>query len=256
MSASAHQLSALEHLTEVFAGTETVAVISRLSDGLIVALSPGVESLFGAPRSRMLGRTALELGFWPGTEQRDSLLNLLRERGLAVGEAVAIQTPPGRNYDGLMTCSLITVDDERYIFSLIQDIHAHGSEAQAQVRQAASFRTLIMESQVGVYRRLMDPPRIIEANPALAKMLGHATPEELLAASVGAPAFDYVDGDHAQAVATRLEKTGRITDLRAELRRKDGSSLWVSESATALRGSDGSILQVDGTVVDITVQVR
>ena len=256
MSASAHQLSALEHLTEVFAGTETVAVSSRLSDGLIVALSPGVESLFGAPRSRMLGRTALELGFWPGTEQRDSLLNLLRERGLAVGEAVAIQTPPGRNYDGLMTCSLITVDDERYIFSLIQDIHAHGSEAQAQVRQAASFRTLIMESQVGVYRRLIDPPRIIEANPALAKMLGHATPEELLAASVGAPAFDYVDGDHAQAVATRLEKAGRITDLRAELRRKDGSSLWVSESATALRGSDGSILQVDGTVVDITVQVR
>ncbi|MGE4071231.1 MAG: EAL domain-containing protein [Lysobacterales bacterium] len=256
MSASAHSSSDLEHLTEVFATTETVAVISRLSDGLIVALSPGVEALFGAPRSRMLGRTALELGFWPGAEQRDSMLNLLRERGLAVGEAVAIHTPTGRDYDGLMTCTLITVDDERFIFTLIQDIHAHDSEARAQARQAASFRTLIMESQVGVYRRLMDPPRLSEANPALAKMLGYASPEALLAASVGMPAFDYVDATHAQTVAARLEQVGRITDVRAELHRKDGSSLWVSESATALRGSDGSILQIDGTLIDITIQVR
>lgn len=256
MPTATNSSSGLEHLTDVFASAETLAVISRLSDGLIVAVSPGVETVFGVPRSRMLGRTALELGLWQGPEQRDSVLNLLRLRGLAIGEPVAIRTASGIDFDGLMTCTLISVGDESLIFSLIQDIHSHGSEAQAQARQATSFRTLIMESQVGVYRRTMDPPRIIEANPALAKMLGYPSPEALMADSVGQRAFDHVDQTHLGNAMARLEQSSRISDLRSELRRQDGSSVWVSESAQALFASDGSVLRIDGTLIDITIQVR
>lgn len=255
MSGSATNLSVLEHLTDVFGSPTTLVVVSRLSDGLVVSVSPGVETLFGASRAKMLGRTASELGFWRNPEHREGMLNLLKQRGSAIGEPVSMRTRDGHDFDGLMTCALIVVDGEQLIFSLIQDVRSYASGAQAQSREVASFRTLIMESEVGVYRRLLNPPGLSAANPALARMLGYASADELLARSAGQLAFDYLTPGHDADIAAKLAKTGRISHVRSEIRRADGSSVWVSESAHAVMGVDGKLLHVDGTLIDVTMQV-
>lgn len=105
---------------------------------------------------------------------------------------------------------------------------------------------------VGVYRTTPEG-RIVDANPALAQMLGFADPETLLATS-----FDsfYVDPAERVAWVSELRRRGTVTDHLTRLRRHNGSLIWARESGRVRLGPDGSIAHYEGTIEDITQEVR
>ncbi|MBK9658247.1 MAG: EAL domain-containing protein [Rhodanobacteraceae bacterium] len=246
----------LELLTRVFAAPESLAVITRLRDSVLVGVSGGFQAQFGIKPEEAVGRTALEAGLWRDAAQRTSVLDLLQQRGSITAEPVSICGRDGHQYDGLMSSALIEYDGEPYLFSLIQDVRQYATEAQARTREIESLRTLILESEVGVYRRRAPPYGLIDANPALAQMLGCGSAPALIAACAGHPDFDYVDPQHAARIHALLQQDRRINHVRAEIRRFDGGSVWVSESARAVYGQSGELLHVDGALVDITAQVH
>ena len=49
-----------------------------------------------------------------------------------------------------------------------------------------------------------------------------------------------------------MKTAGKITDFEVELRRKDGTSFWVSLNAMQVTDKDGNIIFIDGVVQDIT----
>jgi diguanylate cyclase (GGDEF)-like protein/PAS domain S-box-containing protein len=247
---------ALELLTGVFLAPESLAVVTRLSDSVIVGLSPGFATRFGIQPDEVIGRTALEAGLWRDAEHRASLLGLLQQQGSLTGEPVSIRARDGRQYDGLMTCALIEHEGKPYLFSLIQQVREYFTEAEARTREIESLRTLILESEVGVYRRRGLPHGLIDANPALARMLGSPSSQALLAACAGRAEFDYEDPAHAQRLDECLRADGRFSHVRAEVRRFDGGTVWVSESARAVFDAEGRLLHADGTMIDISGQVH
>lgn len=256
MSAPDAPLSELALLARVFAAPESLAVVTRLADGIVVGVSPGFHARFGIDPTEVVGHTALEAGLWRDAAQRSSVLNMFRQRGSITGEAISIRARDGRQYDGLMSCALIEHAGQQYLFSLIQDVRQYASEAEARTREIESLRTQIMESDVGVYRRRALPHGLIDANPALAQMLGCATAQALIAACAGRSEFDFVDPEQGERIHELLRTQGRYSHERAEIRRIDGGSVWVSASARAVYSGDGSLLHVDGTLIDISVQVR
>ena len=256
MSEPGDPLSELQLLTRVFAAPESLVAITRLRDSTMVGLSQAFESRFGIAPSEVLGRTALEAGLWRDAAQRNSVLNLFLQRGSVTGEPVSIRAPDGRQYDGLMTAALIEHGGEPYLFSLIQEVRQYATEAEARTREIESLRTLILESEVGVYRRRGLPHGLIDANPALARMLGCASVQALVAACSSQADFDYVDPAHAESVNALLRSDGRMSHVRAEVRRFDGGHVWVSESARAVYDSDGKLLHADGIMIDISSQVH
>jgi diguanylate cyclase (GGDEF)-like protein/PAS domain S-box-containing protein len=256
MSAPNAPLSELELLTRVFATPESLAVITRLRDSIVIGISPGFSAQFGIEPADVVGRTALEAGLWRDAAQRAGVINMFVQRGSITGEAVSIRGHDGRQYDALMSCALIEHAGERYLFSLIQEVRHYATEAEARTREIDSLRTLILESEVGVYRRRGPPHGLIDANPALAQMLGHGSAQALIAADSGRSAFDYLDPGHAERMQALLRSHGRYAHQRAEVRRADAGTTWVSESARAVYSGDGILLHVDGTLVDISVEVR
>lgn len=256
MSAIAAPQSELELLARVFVAPESLAVVTRLRDSTIVALSPGFGARFGIQPDEVIGRTALEAGLWRDAAHRASVLNLLQQRGSITGEPVSIRARDGRQYDGLMTCALIEHAGEPHLFSLIQQVREYSTEAEARTREIESLRTLILESEVGVYRRRGLPHGLIDANPALARMLGSSSAQALLAACAGRTDFDYVDPAHARRLDERLRAEGGFSHVRAEVRRFDGGTVWVSESARAVYDASGQLLYADGTMIDISGQVH
>lgn len=254
MSGLAVASSAVRQLTSVFTGPDTLVLVSRVRDGAVLALSPGFARLLEVSEEQALGRTAIELGLWRDPDKREGIVALLRQRGSVTGEPISVESRNGRHYDGLMSCSLVEVEGEVCFFALVQDIHEHATEAQARLRENQSFRTLIMESAVGVYRRLAGGA-LQDVNPALAQLLGYRDVHSLLAAGAGHRHFDYVDPEHGARLDALLAEHGRVQLLRAEVRRPDGSVLPVSENARAVRGRDGAILFVEGSLTDVTTQV-
>ncbi len=103
-------------------------------------------------------------------------------------------------------------------------------------------RLLFERNLAGVYRNTVDG-RMLECNDAMARILGYASREEMLAINAGA---SYFTPEDRERFIDAIRAVGGVRGVEVCLRRKDGTPVWVLESAHLL----GDI--VEGTVVDIT----
>ena len=111
------------------------------------------------------------------------------------------------------------------------------------------FRTLYENATIGIYRTTADG-KILMANPALVNMLGFESFEELAKRNLEKEGYE-PDYPRKKFIKT-LEEQGRIIGLESAWHKRDGSTLYVRESAVAIRDDKGKILYYDGNVEDIT----
>ena len=90
------------------------------------------------------------------------------------------------------------------------------------------------------------------ANPALAKMLGYASPEEVVAWVKDSARDVWVDADERARFLRLLEEQGVAVDYECQYRRKDGSTIWVSLNCRKVLGDDGVTFLLEGFIEDIT----
>ena len=122
--------------------------------------------------------------------------------------------------------------------------------AKAALRESEErFRTLYENSTLGLYRTTPDG-RIVLANPALVKMLGYSSFEDLFGRDLKTDGFE-PSYPRAQFVEM-VEKEDVVRGLESAWKRRDGTTVFVRESARAIRGPEGRIVYFDGTVEDIT----
>ena len=114
----------------------------------------------------------------------------------------------------------------------------------------AIYRELFASSVVGVSLTRADGG-FIEVNPAFAAIFGYASAPELLAHVANATEL-YVDGADYARLAQALERAGSVRDLRARMRRRDGSVRWVSGNVVAL--GRGRVIQT--SLLDVTERKR
>ena len=100
--------------------------------------------------------------------------------------------------------------------------------------EAQRLRSLVDALPVGVYRATPDG-LVLEANLALARMLGHARREALLGVRVAS-----------------LFAEGEAREGETQALRRDGSLLWVRHASTLARDAEGRALWRDGVVQDVT----
>lgn len=113
----------------------------------------------------------------------------------------------------------------------------------------AKYRSIFENVVVGLYQTSPDG-KVLTANPALVRMLGYDSLEELLAVDV--PHDLYVDPADREKNLEILHRTGRLDGVELHLRRKDGQEIIVLEHARAIRDANGRILYYEGTLMDIT----
>jgi two-component system sensor kinase len=115
------------------------------------------------------------------------------------------------------------------------------------------FRSLYENATVGIYRTTPEG-RILMANPAAVRMLGYSSFDELAQHDLEKTGFEpfYRRIEFRQ----RLVREGVITGLESAWIKKDGSTIYVRESARAVHDGKGNILYYDGTFEDITEQKR
>lgn len=70
-----------EKFSKAFRSGPDAMAIADLETGCYLEVNEGFERLFGYPRQEVIGRTALELGFWPTPDARDAFVAQLRSKG-------------------------------------------------------------------------------------------------------------------------------------------------------------------------------
>jgi PAS domain S-box-containing protein len=130
-------------------------------------------------------------------------------------------------------------------------VHALAEQRLAE----ESYRKLFQGSVDGIY--VTTPAgALLNANPALAKMMGYETPEELIG-SIGDIAHAiYVHPAARAEYQSLMQRDGIVREFEYQVRQRSGAVLWLSDSATAVRDEAGEIIRYEGTVRDITDQRR
>ncbi|HVF35909.1 MAG TPA: PAS domain S-box protein, partial [Candidatus Saccharimonadia bacterium] len=155
----------------------------------------------------------------------------------------------GTEYDGELSCELFDQDGAQYVLAWMQSVRPAGAVTDEQ-RDLNSYRALFHGATEGIFRSLPGGA-FVDANPAAARIFGYDSPEHLML-SLATAAELYVDAAHARHVSEMLRRDGRIEDVRSAVRRRDGSTIWISENCRVVRDEDGRVLFHEGTVIDIT----
>jgi PAS domain S-box-containing protein len=118
-----------------------------------------------------------------------------------------------------------------------------------------SYRKLFEASIDGIY--VMTPDgKLLNANPALARIMGYDTPEELIVSIDDAAQDIYVNPAARGEFQRLMQRDGMVRDFEYQVRQRGGGILWLSDSAKAVRDEKGQVVRYEGTVRDITDQRR
>ena len=115
------------------------------------------------------------------------------------------------------------------------------------------FRSLYENTTIGLYRTTPDG-EIILANPALVNMLGYNNFDELARLNLEKEGFG--SGYSRRTFLENIEKEGEIKGLESAWAKKDGTTIFVRESAKVIYDSNNQVLYYEGTVEDITERKR
>jgi PAS domain S-box-containing protein len=125
-------------------------------------------------------------------------------------------------------------------------------QAEDALRQAeAKYRSIFENTAEGIFQTTPDGKHI-SANPALAQMYGYSSSTDLIDHITDIQQQLYVDPNRRAEFIATLEKQGIVKNFESEIYRKDGSTIWTSENARAVRDVNGKLLYYEGTVEDIT----
>ena len=111
------------------------------------------------------------------------------------------------------------------------------------------------EVVVGIFRTSKEG-KYIYANQRLAELYGYGSSEELIKAIGDIEGQLYVDPNQRELFLELIQAQRRIEQFESEIFRKDGSRIWISETARVVRDKDSKPLFYEGTVQEITEQKR
>lgn len=134
---------------------------------------------------------------------------------------------------------------------LEREIAERRKAEQALRKSEEQFRSLFENAPVGLYRSGREG-RFLMANPALLRMLGYDSFEELAALDIHCELC--VSQAYRAHFTECLERFGMVDETEVQWRRRDGKAIFVRESAKAIRNSKGEIVYCEGCVEDITAR--
>jgi PAS domain S-box-containing protein len=118
-----------------------------------------------------------------------------------------------------------------------------------------SYRKLFEASIDGIY--VTTPGGlIVNANPALARIMGYDSAEQLIRSVGDVAETIYVHPEAREEFQALMARDGMVRDFEYQVRRRDGEIRWLSDSSAAVRDDDGEVVRYEGSVRDITDQKR
>ncbi|MBN2426737.1 MAG: response regulator, partial [Deltaproteobacteria bacterium] len=131
-----------------------------------------------------------------------------------------------------------------------------GQEIKLQVMQIRDaekrYRHIFENAMEGIFQSSGDGGRLLSINPALARMLGYDSPEEMMSQENSRAMDFYADSRRREDLLNRLRKDGYANDFEVQLVRRDKQIIWVSFDARAVFDQNGELQLVEGFIRDIT----
>jgi sigma-B regulation protein RsbU (phosphoserine phosphatase) len=127
-------------------------------------------------------------------------------------------------------------------------------EAKSAVLMAEEkYRGIFQNSITGIFQTTPEGA-YLDVNAALARIYGYSSREELMSRVSDIGRLLYVDPNRRADFVKLIHQSSVVQDFESQIYRKDGSIIWISESARAVRDACEKLLYYEGMVEDITAR--
>ncbi|MGB0034051.1 MAG: PAS domain S-box protein [Candidatus Acidiferrales bacterium] len=222
------------------------AVFTLSPDGKLRVANRYMSQMIGVPFVELIGHRLDEFFAEPSRADAEQAFAHLLERG---------------NWDGRISLRLKKSGELRYFDSRFQTVHSEGKvvavsgwahDVTAQHQSEIRFTELFEALREGIFFTTPDG-QLLDANPALVRMLGYDSKEELQKHNFRDL---YVDPSHRDQLIREMGETGSLQDREILFRRKDGKQIHCLGSGFAIHDMFGKFVRAQGTLVDVTERLE
>jgi diguanylate cyclase (GGDEF)-like protein/PAS domain S-box-containing protein len=237
-------------------------------EGRVIAWNLAIEEMTGIEKQDMIGKgnyeyaspfygvrrpMLVDLAIKPDADIEKMYSFLSRDKGGIIAESVSRHLIPGQDVFLWIKASPIC-DASGNIVGAIESIRniTNQKRVERELREGEEkYRAIFENNVVGMFQSSPEG-RFISVNPALARMCGYASPEEMILDIKDIAKQHYVHPAERDVFKRIMAEQGYVENFEHETYRADSSIFWVSVNARAVHDSDGSIRYYEGTHQEIT----
>jgi PAS domain S-box-containing protein len=222
-------------------------------DGLIYICTQNYEIEFMNQRFiERQGNYPLGQKCYAALHGRDQVCSWCVNDRVFQGETVRweVQSPKDLRWYAVVNTPIRHPDGSLSKMAMIQDVTIQKQMEKALQESEARYRGIFENAVVGIFQSTPEG-RMLNVNPALAQIYGYDSPEDMIAAVKDLGHQVFVDPRQREEMKRELTETGVIRGRKYQMYRKDGSTLWVSVDARAVRDDNGAINYYEGFIQEI-----
>ncbi len=232
----------------MFEEHSAVMLLIEPKTGAILDANHAAENFYGYSKSKLCGMSIQEINIFSPEHIAAELQKALNEKRnylifshkLADGEERTVE----------VYSSPIALQEEPAIFSIIHDITERTRVNEELQKSEVRYRTLFDNMMDGIYRSTHEG-KFVDVNPALVKMFGYSSREEMLAVDIKKDLYFSPEERGSHILDTGQEEVDVY-----RMKRRDGSEIWVEDHGYYVHDEQGNILYHEGMLRDITARKR
>jgi PAS domain S-box-containing protein len=240
---------ALRYSEELFAKSFQLSLecvlISRLSDRSVIRANDALCRLWGTTPEKVIGRPAPEFSNWLSEEERLGFMRTLTEKGECLNRETTLKMSEGRMLRFNISARIITFDGERCILTAMRDV-----TERRRIEAAAAQLAAIVESSGDAIVGKDLAGVVTSWNDGAVKLFGYTAAE-----MIGQPVARLIppERQHEEtAILERLRRGESVRHFDTVRLRKDGTTLAVSITVSAIKDANGNVVGASKVARDIS----
>ena len=241
-------------ITSVVENLPNMVFVKKAKDLTFVSFNKAGEDLLGHSRDTLIGKS--DYDFFP-KEQADFFAQKDQQVFETGGLVDITEEPIETKHQGrrILHTRKIPIYDEtgepQYLLGISEDITERRQIEVALRESEERYRSIFENAVEGIFQTTLDG-KYVAVNPALARMYGYDSPDDMIAAITNIADQLYVDPGRRDEFIRLMQSQKAVTGFEALVYRKDGSFIWISENVRELRDQAGVLVGYEGTVEQIT----
>jgi PAS domain S-box-containing protein len=232
-----------EKFSKAFNTTPVLSTIEN-DQNVFIDVNQAFLEAFDVTREEAIGSNALDLHMLYNPDDLIELRKALEEQGTLKDFEIRTRKKSGE-------IGVLILSSDKFMMDGVEHTLTSGLDITERQKAEEKYRSIYNNSVEGIFQSSEDG-RFLSVNPAMARIYGYNSPEDMLHNVNDIGAQLYVNPEQRKEVRERLSSGERLVGYETLEYRKDGSTFWTSMSAQAIRDDNGKILYYEGLVEDIT----
>jgi diguanylate cyclase (GGDEF)-like protein/PAS domain S-box-containing protein len=240
-----------EKLQLIFNTSPDGAIISRMTDGLILDVNAGFLFMSGYTREEVINRSTLDINFWHHAQDRERFIQELNTKGTCENLEFVFQRKNMSKFPGSISANTILIQEDTHIISIIHDI-TKNIQAAEEIRESEELYRSILDASPDDITITDINGNILVVSPAALKMFGYSSEYENF---VGSRLINYIVPNEREQAASNIQRIRKgefIGPNEYHGIQSDGCIIDIEVNSGIIHDANGKLSKMVFVVRDIT----